>query len=173
MKTRDCDVYRELIADHEWLDEREQALLEAHAAECDHCLQELEAVQALAQVFREDALAQMPQNLTERIMRSVGSESADTAASRGHLFSLGIAAAVFVVVAVASLFHPTWTPLAMDWLSSLVTEWSSADVFGGVVPDFRGGAFALGIPELAGVLSAMLLLCSIVFLDSQRERSIR
>lgn len=172
MKTRDCDVYRELIADYEWLDKRERALLDAHASGCDHCRHELDVVQGLGKVFREDALGRMPQNLTERILRSVGTESAGTATARGHLFSLGVAVAV--LAAVATLTFPSeWFPLTTDWLGSLVAELSTADVFGGVVPAFRSGVSALGVPGLTAALAITFFLSLVAFLDFQRERNIR
>jgi len=97
--SRTCQFIRELVLDIDWLDHEDRTVLQDHLSRCPDCSDELDLVQRLGSLLDEDAVAQMPADMTERIMRAVAADRAPVRhPSTGAVFLVVVAVQVLALV---------------------------------------------------------------------------
>lgn len=135
---RICAVYRELACDQDWLSAEEKQMLDQHLSQCDRCRAEVKLVSRIGTILREEALPEVPADLTDRIMAAVRAEQRPARASAltGVLIWLPL-------VQIPLLILAGWEPVAAR--ARLVGVWAR----------LVGGLFAAVFSSLAATTTEL------------------
>lgn len=149
-----CGTVQELIFDHTWLRPEERQMLLAHLETCGECRQIHDVVCEFGTLLYENAQAEMPVDMTERVMVSLAEEET-LQEMRGLDLGIGIVLCAQVVALIGLRtnvlnrlrdLHTGWR-----WLLGEVAQpvfsgcWTSLN---GTLSTLTGSAQVLRVPEL-------------------------
>jgi len=151
----DCQVYRELMASQEWLDDKEKNMLAEHLQTCPRCTHDLELITDLAEALSPETLPTPEGDLTARIMAGV---SQDTVQARTPWLTAGLllflSGQVLLLVILRTQADPIWSQLGS------LGEWFWSGLLAPLVSALQaslGGLFQMpSIPELPDLTALWL-----------------